>query len=156
MSDRRDSAKRRERRGQSTGNSSMRSHTKHVRIRGDVEGLGAVIEALRYRRFDLNSLSSAEWLQMSRRQRADHHLGPRYGGSPPLRRAVRQAHEMYVAMTPAQRRAVLHPDISIGGSMSAGPSRSWPAIWKGRDRLQTTCCHRAPGVPTRGPSPSGL
>jgi hypothetical protein len=90
-------------------------------IRSDIDGLGAVMEALGRRQFDLHSLSDAEWRRMScrqqaellrhqnRSQRLDHELGPRYFASPALERAVRRAHEMYVAMTPEQRRTVLHP-----------------------------------------------
>ena len=90
-------------------------------IRSDIDGLGAVMEALGHRQFDLYSLSDAEWRRMSRRQQdellrhqnrsqqLDHNLGPRYFASPVLERSVRRAHKLYVAMTAEQRRKVVHP-----------------------------------------------
>jgi hypothetical protein len=108
-----------ERRRSKTRPATPRS-TPHA-IRSDIDGLGAVMEALGHRQFDLYALSDPEWRRMSRRQQADllkhhnrsqqrdHHLGTRYFAAPALERAVRRAHEMYVAMTPKQRRTVLHP-----------------------------------------------
>ena len=91
------------------------------RIRSDIDGLGAVMEALGHRQFDLYSLSDAEWRRMSRRQQAellrhqnlsqqlDHNLGPRYFSSRVIERSVRRAHKLYVGMTADQRRKVVHP-----------------------------------------------
>ena len=90
-------------------------------IRSDIDGLSAVMDALSGRQFDLYTLSNTEWRRMSRRQqvdivrqhnrsqRLDHTLGPRYFDSPTLTRAVQRAHDLYLAMTPEQRRQVLHP-----------------------------------------------
>ncbi len=90
-------------------------------IRSDIDGLSAVLDALGRRQLDLYDVSDAEWQKMSPRQQAElvrhqnqrqalnHNLGPTYVGSSALKDAVTHAHELYVAMTPEQRRTVLHP-----------------------------------------------
>ena len=90
-------------------------------IRSDIDGLSTVLDALGQRQFDLYDVSHAQWRAMSPRQQAalvnhqnrraaaDHSLGPTYLGSPALEQAVSRAHAFYIAMTPEQRRTVLHP-----------------------------------------------
>jgi hypothetical protein len=90
-------------------------------IRSDIQGLSPILDAVGHRQFDLWSIWRAEWRAMSPRQRADlikhqnlsdrsdHKLGPSYLMSPALERAVTRARDLYVRMTPEQRRKTLHP-----------------------------------------------
>jgi hypothetical protein len=45
----------------------------------------------------------------NRSLQSDHNLGPSYFTSSTLERAVQRAHDLYVKMTPEQRRQTLHP-----------------------------------------------
>ncbi len=90
-------------------------------IRSDVDGLAPVLDALSHRQFDLYDISRADLLAMSPQQRSDlikhqnasalrdHNLGPSYLTSPALESAVERARDLYVRMTPEQRRKTLHP-----------------------------------------------
>jgi hypothetical protein len=135
-------------------------------ICSDIDGLGAVMEALGQRQFDLYSLSDAEWRRMSRRQQVellrhqnrsqqvDHSLGPRYFASPALERSVRRAHDLYLAMTAEQRREVLHPQHLDQWLDDRRAVTIIARDFETRDALPTYLLPPSYAIPDEGPSPA--